>query len=243
MKKWLALIFVVAAIGVSVATCQHWLPALAFWLDVGRKPQFAEYAMIMGGGVENRPFVAAALRKKHWVKKILVSELREPPGTDDRFLPPEHELTQAILVRLGVPAKDVLILRGQHAATFHEIESLQELLAREPQSRVLIVTDDVHTRRTRWSVIRLLGKDANRVIFISAPSDRYDLARWWQSDAGFFMVTSEYLKLAFYSVRYGSGGCILAAAALLLLGGILWKRLCRATTVASASAAEPASNS
>lgn len=203
-----------------------WLPSLAKFLDVGTAPRQADYVMVMGGGVRNRPFTAAALVKKGWCKRVLVSEITPSPGSEN-LLPPEHELTTAVLQKLGVPRDRIVILRGNHAATFHEIESLGQLLAREPGAQVIIVTDPLHTRRTRWSVRRILGKEAERVSFVSAPSDGHNPEKWWQNADGFFMVTSEYLKLLFYSFRYGWGVPITSVGAILIVAAIAWRRFRR----------------
>mgnify|MGYP001159203943 CR=1 FL=1 len=223
MKRiwWFLLCLTVVAL--AIVFHARWLPGLAQYLDVGTAPYKSDYIMIMGGGIENRPFTAAALFKKGWGKQILLSEIRPSPGREN-LLPPEHELTTAVLKALGVPSDRIVILKGNHAATFHEIESLGQLLAREPQARITIVTDAVHTRRTRWSVRRILGEKASRVSFVSAPSDGYDLNNWWQSGEGFFMVTSEYLKLLFYSFRYGWGIPLTVVAGTLVVVFIVWRR-------------------
>lgn len=204
----------------------RWLPSLARFLDVGTTPSKVDYVMVMGGGIENRPFTAAALFKKGWCQRILVSEIRPSPGSEN-LLPPEHELTTAVLRTLGVPADRIVILTGNHAATFHEIDSLGRLLRREPHARVIIVTDAVHTRRTRWSVRRILGEEAARISFVSALSDGYDADTWWQSGEGFFMVTSEYLKLLFYSFRYGWGVPLTAGVGILVVVIVVWRRFRR----------------
>ena len=203
--RWVAVLVVVAVVGGLAAAHQWWLPYLARWLDVSSPLRHADYAMVMGGGVENRPVLAAVLYRKGWVDRILVSEIKPVASKTRPLLPPEHELTKALLMRLGVPEDRIVLLRGNHAATFHEIVSLRDVLAQSPSARVLIVTDSLHTRRTAWSVRHLLGPMADRVSFVGVPSERYDLRRWWQSGDGFFMVTSEYLKLFSYWIIYGSG--------------------------------------
>ena len=203
-RRWVA-VLVVVAIGGLAAAHQWWLPHLASWLDVSGPLRRADYAMVMGGGLESRPVLAAVLYRKGWVDRILISEIRSIPSKVRPLMPPEHELTKALLIRLGVPEDRIVLLRGDHAATFHEVVSLRNLLTASPSVRVIIVTDAVHTRRTAWSVHLLLGPMADRVGFIGVPSERYDLHRWWQSADGFFMVTSECLKLFSYWIIYGSG--------------------------------------
>lgn len=226
MKKIWWFLLCLSVIVLAIVFHGWWLPSLAKFLDVGTAPRQADYVMVMGGGVRNRPFTAAALVKKGWCKRVLVSEIRPTPGSEN-LLPPEHELTTAVLCRLGVPAERIVILGGNHGATFHEIESLGRLLAREPNAQVIIVTDAAHTRRTRWSVRRILGEEVKRVNFVSAPSDGYDADRWWRSADSFFMVTSEYLKLLFYSFRYGWGVPVTAGAAIFIVAGIAWRRFRR----------------
>lgn len=212
-------------LGVLWVTHRTWLPSLAHWLDVSGPLQVAEYAMVMGGGVENRPVVAAILWKKGWVEKILISEIKVLPSEFPPLLPPEHELTRALLTRLGVPDDCIVTLRGNHAATFHEIQSLKQILANDPHARVLIVTDSVHTRRTAWSVRHVLGPNADRVGFVGATTDDYALSNWWQSADGFYMVISEYLKLLFYMFRYGQGLFWLTGVVVVLVGATVLRRL------------------
>ncbi|MGQ9504492.1 MAG: YdcF family protein [Thermogutta sp.] len=226
MKKIWWFLLCLFVIVLAIVFHAWWLPSLAKFLDVGTAPRQADYVMVMGGGVRNRPFTAAALVKKDWCKRVLVSEITSSPGSEN-LLAPEHELTTAVLQKLGVPRDRIVILRGNHAATFHEIESLGQLLAREPGAQVIIVTDALHTRRTRWSVRRILGKEADRVSFVSAPTDEYSAERWWQNADGFFMVTSEYLKLLFYSFRYGWGVPVTAGAAIFIVALIACRRFRR----------------
>ncbi|MEJ5340845.1 MAG: YdcF family protein [Thermogutta sp.] len=204
-RRWVAVLVVLGVVGGLAAAHQWWLPHLASWLDVSGPVRRADYAMVMGGGVENRPVLAAVLYRKRWVDRILISEIRPIPSRTRPLIPAEHELTKALLMRLGVPEDRIVLLQGNHAATFHEITSLRDVLAESPSVRVIIVTDSLHTRRTAWSVRHLLGPMADRVTFVGAPSERYDLRRWWQSGDGFFMVTSEYLKLFSYWILYGRG--------------------------------------
>lgn len=237
-RRWLGILLAIALFAAAAAVHSLWLPLLATWLDVSRRPQFADYAMVMGGGIENRPVVAAFLWKKGWVKQILISEIRPRDPEARALLPPEHELTRAMLVRLGVPDDRIVTLPGNHAATFHEIESLRRLLKEHPKCRVLIVTDALHTRRTAWSVHHLLGPDARRVGFVSTPSERYELSRWWQTADGFFMVTSEYLKLFFYVLRYGQGALWLGGAVAIAAALVILLRIFRRLTEARPPAGE-----
>lgn len=195
-----ASVLLVAAL--FLLTQPPFLRSVARFLDVSGPPRRADYAMVLGGGIETRPFAAAALLRHGWVRRILISELPLWEDRDDAILPPEHDVTRRILTILGVPDDAVVLLRGDHASTFDEIVSLRDFLRDHPEATVLVVTDALHTRRTAWSVRRVLGPDAERVGFISAAGDGFDPNRWWAYPEGFYFVLSEYLKLVFYLFRY-----------------------------------------
>jgi hypothetical protein len=50
---------------------------------------------------------------------------------------------------------------------------------------------------------QVLGREAARVIFVSAPSDDFSATNWWRTKAGLQSISSEYLKFAYYLLRYG----------------------------------------
>jgi hypothetical protein len=67
---------------------------------------------------------------------------------------------------------------------------------------------------------------------ISVPADNFDLREWWKNEKGWGIVTSEYLKIVFYDLRYGYFG-IVCMTVLLFSGSILaylrYRRRCKAT--------------
>ena len=74
-------------------------------------------------------------------------------------------------------------------------------------------------RRPRWTFSLVLGDRAGQVSFLSAPTDRFSPESWWRVQEGFLAVASEYLKLGYYALRYGSlgywaaGGAVVVAVA------------------------------
>jgi uncharacterized SAM-binding protein YcdF (DUF218 family) len=123
---------------------------------------------------------------------------------EERIVPPNHEIICRTLRLRGVPEDKITILEGQTSSTFGDIGALAEFLDSSPGDRVLIVTDNFHTRRARWVAARVLGDRLEQVSFVSAPVDEFRPDNWWQSDLGFKMIVGEYLKFAYYIVRYGT---------------------------------------
>jgi len=95
--------------------------------------------------------------------------------------------------------------------------ALAVFLQKHPSAPVLVVTNDCHTRRSRWVFTRVLGDRARQVSFVSAPSDEFPMDRWWQSPVGLLSIATEYPKLVFYAAIYGYFGYWLGACGALLL--------------------------
>jgi uncharacterized SAM-binding protein YcdF (DUF218 family) len=193
------------------------LRAAAHWLDVGQPPQQADYVMLLNGGEDSRPFAVAALVKAGWAPRVLIAETAPSPEVLDGIIPPYYEINCRILRQRGVPAAKITVFPGQAATTYDEATALATFLEQHPNARVLIVTNDCHTRRSRWVFARVLGDKARQVSFVSAPSDEFSIDCWWQSQRGLLSIATEYPKLAYYAVAYGCLGYWLVACAVLLL--------------------------
>jgi uncharacterized SAM-binding protein YcdF (DUF218 family) len=197
------LLLCAAALALLWAARAPLLRAAGRWLDIGRPPRRAEYIMLLNGDESTRPFAAAALANAHWARRVLIAETAPTPDVIDHVRPPYHEINRQVLLKRGVPAANVAILPGQAATTHDEAMALAAFLERHPQARVLVVTSDYHTRRSRWVFARALADRAGQVSFVSAPSDEFNIDGWWQDQWGLVAIASEYLKLAFYAACYG----------------------------------------
>jgi uncharacterized SAM-binding protein YcdF (DUF218 family) len=184
---------------------------------VGERPQRADFVMVLNGGEGTRPFAAAALVKAGWAQKVLVAEVAPSPSVSDLILPPYHEINRRVLIKRGVPAEDIVLLPGQAATTHDEANALAAFLENHPSALVLVVTDNYHTRRSRWAFARALADKARQVSFVSANTEEFHGDSWWKDELGFVIILSEYLKLVFYAATYGYLGYWLAACCLLVL--------------------------
>ncbi|MFC1596915.1 YdcF family protein [Planctomycetota bacterium] len=204
------------------------LPSVARWLDVGEMPQRSECVMVMPGPEDTRPFVAAAIVRAELADRVLIPELMISPAVEEGILPPSHEITGRVLKHRGVPEEDILILDGASDSTFGDVRALGAFLDSSPEARVMVVTSDYHTRRTRWTVARLLGDRARRVTFVSAPAEDFRLDAWWQVEEGFMAIVGEYLKLTYYLIRFTRVGYWIAGCTALVVIGLAYRRLRRA---------------
>ena len=198
-------------------------PHMAYWLDVGELPRQADYILVLAGQEDCRPLAGAVLYQAGLGARVLVTEEAADCNEGPGLPPPGHVISRRMLVRCGVRQRDILMIGSDCESTFDEAQALAELLDGQPQARVLVVTSDYHARRARWIIRRVLGERAQQVSFVSAPTDTIATDQWWQREEGFLIITGEYLKLAFYGLRYGHAGYWVAGvASMLLLVVVLW---------------------
>jgi uncharacterized SAM-binding protein YcdF (DUF218 family) len=178
------------------------LPAAARFLDVSEPPAPVDYVLVLGGGTDTRPFVAAALVRAGLTDKVLVAEVRPSPGVEDGLIPSEEEVVQRVLDRRGVPRDAVTVLPGPCDSTFDEARALGRFLDEKGACTVAVVTTNYHTRRARWVFRRVLGAKADRLRFVAPPTGGYDESNWWKFEAGLKAYANEYVKFLYYFLRY-----------------------------------------
>lgn len=233
LLRWLLAAFVLFGVALLLwLTHPSPLQAISRWLDVGERPRRSDYLMVLCGGECTRPFVAAALFKAGFADRVLVAESARTPADADRIGPSSDEIDRLVLLKRGVAEDAITMLPAAAVSTRDEVEALAVVLRKHPQSRAIVVTSDYHTRRSWWVLDRVLGEQAARVSFVSAPSDEFRMDNWWQDESGFVCITSEYLKLAAYIACYGYMGHWLAAC----IGLALVAKIIRSRTVWNPSA-------
>jgi uncharacterized SAM-binding protein YcdF (DUF218 family) len=216
-RLFLRLLLWTAALTLLWAMHLWLLQTMAGWLDVGERPKQAEFIMVLNGYEDTRPFVAAALWNAGLAKHVLIAQTAVRAEGETLILSACHEINRLVLLHCGVPPSDITILPAATKTTYDEAKVLADFLKSHPQSRVIVVTSDYHTRRSRWAFARALAERAGQVSFVSAPTDEFERDTWWQDEEGFVTVVTEYLKLAFYLLWYGHLGYWLAACSGLTL--------------------------
>jgi uncharacterized SAM-binding protein YcdF (DUF218 family) len=202
-RRWLLRLALLAAAGLALYAAAPWyLPAAARALDVSEPPARVDYVMVMGGGHETRPFVAAALVKAGLAGGVLLPNVKPSLEAEDGLAPPEHEFTTEILVRRGVSPDAITVLPPEVNSSSDEAQALAAFLADKPNVSVAVVTNHFHTRRASWIFKKALGPKAGQVRFVGAPTDGFDETNWWRHEAGVTCYLTEYVKLAYYWLRY-----------------------------------------
>ena len=100
----------------------------------------ADAIIILGGGLETRPFEAARLYQQNYARKILIMNVRLSAPTQLGITLPEKDLTRQMLLKLGVPASDVVSLGAEVATTFDESIAVRDWTRTHAIKSLIIAT-------------------------------------------------------------------------------------------------------
>lgn len=164
----------------------------------------ADLIFLLNGDLDTRPAAAADLWKKGVAPDIAIARSESSRPVEMGLVPNVTDLAIAMLEKLGVPRDRVIEIPfpGGVTSTRDEALALRTWLEGKPARSVLVVTNAIHTRRARSIFEKALAGRGVRLHFHAVPDRRYDVHRWWENEHGFLGVYNEYLKLAYYWLRY-----------------------------------------
>jgi uncharacterized SAM-binding protein YcdF (DUF218 family) len=163
----------------------------------------ADAVVVLGGGIDVRPFVAADLYAKGLVKKVLLSQVEDGPSIGIGALTRHTEDNRKVLLRLGVPEAAIETFGNANKNTREEAVALKDWAERNRPSVLIIPTDVFAARRVRWTFRRELGGTAVRIEVPSFdPPKDYSRADWWKTAPGVIAFQNEVLKYFYYRLKY-----------------------------------------
>ena len=177
--RLLVLIVLLALIFVLYMLRRPILQFAAEYLIVEDPMQPSDVLIVLGGdnAYADRAARAAELYRGRWAARVVAS------GPPLRPYASQADLTYKDLVERGVPAES--LIRFAHTAqnTHEEAQALRRLVAERGWERVLIVTSNHHTRRSRY-IFRRVFPASVQVRVVSAPDQQFDPATWWHTRSG-----------------------------------------------------------
>jgi uncharacterized SAM-binding protein YcdF (DUF218 family) len=182
-KRFLKIATILVALVGLIAAGLFLFPQTFLCVDSG--PVKADMIIVLGGGAHERPEYAAKLFLDHAAPRILISGL----GDD--------EINRRILVRAGVPARDITV-ENKSKTTRENARFCVPLLRAEKVRSAIIVTSWYHSRRALKTFEHL----APGIKFYSRPSYYQYKHTHWSRDFS-RRVYWEYIKLPGYWVVYG----------------------------------------
>ena len=203
LGRCLLALIILMAIGAVAAWIERALllrGAAEAWI-VSDRPGPADAAVVLGGGIEDRPFAAAEYYREGLVKKILVSNARVGPAERTGVLKPVAVMTREILVKLGIPQDAIEIFGDNLSNTHQEVLALHLWAERTGAHALIVPTEIFSTRRVRWMLRRVFGSDFTLYVPALDPVE-YHRDDWWQHDQGIVAFQNEVLKDVYYHLKY-----------------------------------------
>jgi len=183
-----------------------WIAAEA--LIVRANLDHADALVVMGGSstYQERTSRAAQLFKEGRASRILLTNDNVQSGyspKEDRN-PLFVELAFDELRRRGVPADKIEVVPGTVSSTYDEAVRLREYAEAKKLRSVLIVTSAYQSRRALWTMRRAFR--ASNINIGLEPVDPGEQSpqslTWWRYKLGWQMVPGEYVKIAYYRLKY-----------------------------------------
>ena len=163
----------------------------------------ADAVVVLGGGADVRPFVAADLYAKGLVHKVLVSQVEDAPSAKIGVVLSHDELNLRILRKLGVPDSAIELFGNGSRNTWDEAVALRGWTKQHTTSALIIPTEVFFARRARWVFKREFSGTGIRIEVPSFdPPNGYSRANWWKTEGGFITFQNEVLKYLYYRLKY-----------------------------------------
>jgi uncharacterized SAM-binding protein YcdF (DUF218 family) len=168
----------------------------------------ADAIAILGGYGSVRGAEAAALFHQHWAPRILVTKEGLPYRESDwaRYgviFPETDAATVAVLRYLAVPVESIEVLDGYNDSTVEEAWRCLRYMQGKGLTRLILVTSNFHTRRSRMIFRRIFRGSNIRISVRSAsPEAEFNPDHWWTRRLDSKTLLLEYQKLIFYALRY-----------------------------------------
>jgi uncharacterized SAM-binding protein YcdF (DUF218 family) len=160
-------------------------------------------AVVLGGGADVRPFVAADLYAKGLVRKILVSRVEDTPTSKLGVQLNHTEFNVKILEKLGVPDSAIELFGDGSQNTWEEALALREWTKQHATSALIVPTEVFFARRARWVFQRTFSGTGVRVEVPSFdPPNGYHRKNWWKTEGGVVTFQNEILKYFYYRLKY-----------------------------------------
>jgi uncharacterized SAM-binding protein YcdF (DUF218 family) len=162
----------------------------------------SDAAVVLGGQIEVRPFVAAELYKNGFVNKVLVSQVAVARSSVIGDIPGHSESNRLLLLKLGVPDTAIEMFGQANRSTKDEASALRDWADEHHVSRIIVPTEIFAARRVRWIFDREFAGSAVQIEVPSFEPPDYTRAEWWKTEAGMINFQNEIMKYIYYRFKY-----------------------------------------
>jgi uncharacterized SAM-binding protein YcdF (DUF218 family) len=193
-------------LGLSAWLLLAWAAALALVIQVRIEPADAIVVLSGSAAYLERTRHAARLFREGNGLRVIVTNDRHPSGWSEQQQrnPLFVELAIDELRHSGVPPERIEVVPRPVSDTYDEVTAVREYVLRQQVRSILVVTSGYHSRRAWWTMRRVL-RESGVTIGIAAVAPGWQTPNpltWWCGVKGWESVAGEYVKMAYYWLRY-----------------------------------------
>ena len=175
--------------------------AANLWI-VSDEATHADAVAILGGGLEERPFIAADLYHKGLAKTVLVSQVAESHAVKVGIVEGHTEANYQALLKLGVPAAAIETFGVANKNTNDEAVELRAWADTHKVAAIIIPIEIFSSRRVYWILHRKFsGLPVNIEVLAFDQSD-FTRENWWRDDHGLVAFQNEIIKYIYYRLHH-----------------------------------------
>ena len=167
----------------------------------------ADYIVVLNGSSYDRVREAVDLYRNGYGKKILIPASFTPCGYDEiRDLGIKLldfcEINVAVLRKYNIAEDDIKTTLDRSFGTREEAISVKNYLDGAETISLILVTSHFHSRRA-YKIFKKVFHGRNiKIMCQPTKYDHIDMNNWWKVGWQRKWILFEYLKLAYYSIRY-----------------------------------------
>jgi hypothetical protein len=170
------------------------------WFVVRNAQPGADAIICLSGDRETRTPECLRLWKNKFAPRLFVTQ-EKPKNKEFNQLELSHlEFAEAVTTRMKLDAKWELLpsLSDGATSTFDEAEDALALAKAEGWQRIILVTDEFHTRRSLLAFEKVFEGSEVEVQVAGAPNEVFGVDDWWISDRGILAYFGETIKYPIY---------------------------------------------
>ena len=199
-KKWFVLscIVVVLLVGI-VLPYQFWLTRLAMLLILETDSlQSADAIIILAGDAERFQYGVSLYESKYAPHIIFTSDLA-PLLLIDLHIDWE-KITKNAIKKAGISDESTSFVRS--TSTYDDATHSYQLMQRKGFQSAIIVSSPYHMRRVRMIFNKIYRNSGIELQYSPAENSWFNVEKWWTRERELVAVNNEYVKLAFYLLKY-----------------------------------------
>jgi uncharacterized SAM-binding protein YcdF (DUF218 family) len=201
MKKIIVCLLLAAAVACIAFNAPFLLAGYAALFSAHNATPGADALVVLGGRIETRFPCALELYRQGYAPQILLTDIRPYTLGIPGFGCSERSIALAMRDHFN-PAAPVAVVPSRSGkktvSTFDEAWDLLHYSRLNNCTRLVIVTDQFHTRRALYAFRKVFEGSGVAIEAMGAPNAVFSAANWWRSDAGLKAYLLEPLLMLVY---------------------------------------------